>query len=311
MVALTTIFTPPSTCADLVTWDGSLLWQGGILRTNDPDCFPPAFASVFDSYYSPGICPSGWVAAGSLSGSVFETIAAETNALCCPRGYTTVFNGQPTPRISGIFCRTSFSGVITNVWSTSTLADGPAPKNPITQSLDARWLQLPYGWEDVIKVRWQSTDEQVMRLMSEASLEAAIQSTSTAVTSSAIPSSARPGATSSSEFAASTSAAPLLSSKHLSSGASAGIGIGAALGVLLVAAVGVWIFQRRRRHPRPENDDKAEPSPGHSPLRSRHGSLTRIHELSQDASKNTWNELDGTAEIYELGERRRTQELPG
>jgi len=86
MVSITTIFTPPPSCTSVFTRSGDLVWQGGVAQTGDVDCFPPGFAKILNSFYSPGICPSGWTSAGALSGTgalVFNP--RETNAMCCPR----------------------------------------------------------------------------------------------------------------------------------------------------------------------------------------------------------------------------------
>jgi|SRR5271156_4282161 len=84
-IGLTTIFTPPASCSLIITYDGQFFWQGGVLQTGDPDCYPASFYSVVDSFYSPGICPHGWTSASAVAGTgalVFGT--TETNAICCP-----------------------------------------------------------------------------------------------------------------------------------------------------------------------------------------------------------------------------------
>ena len=65
---LTTIYTPPPSCSSIVTWDGTHLWQFGTNQTGG-DCYPPKFRSIYNSYYSPGICPHDWTSAGSLQSS--------------------------------------------------------------------------------------------------------------------------------------------------------------------------------------------------------------------------------------------------
>ncbi|KAL8728944.1 MAG: hypothetical protein Q9166_005039 [cf. Caloplaca sp. 2 TL-2023] len=65
-IGLTTIFTPPNSCLDTVTYDGTSFWQGGLLQTGDQKCYPPQFLDIFWSQYTPGICPHGWM---SLSGA--------------------------------------------------------------------------------------------------------------------------------------------------------------------------------------------------------------------------------------------------
>ena len=83
---LTTIYTPPSSCNTILTYDGGTVWRGQLNSVGDLDCYPPNYSLAWDYYYSPGACPSGWYSASSLTGSgalVFNP--AETNAICCPK----------------------------------------------------------------------------------------------------------------------------------------------------------------------------------------------------------------------------------
>ena len=85
-IELTTIFTPPASCAGVVTFDGSEFWQGELSLTGDVNCYPESFSLIHESFYSPGICPLGWNSVSAYSGTgalVFNT--AESNALCCPK----------------------------------------------------------------------------------------------------------------------------------------------------------------------------------------------------------------------------------
>lgn len=78
-VALTTIFSPPSSCLDTVTYDGTTLWQNGLSQLGDPACYPSSFHDIIFSFYSPGICPQQWTSAGTISH------ASGFDAMCCPR----------------------------------------------------------------------------------------------------------------------------------------------------------------------------------------------------------------------------------
>lgn len=80
-LALTTKYTPPATCSDIITQSGDLFWQGGVMQTGDVDCFPPGFSKIFLSAYSPGICPYGWTSVASLT----QESTAVSDAMCCPR----------------------------------------------------------------------------------------------------------------------------------------------------------------------------------------------------------------------------------
>lgn len=75
---LTSIYTPPASCSQIVTWDGENFWQYGTNQTGG-DCYPPGFHSIFNSYYTPGICPDAWTSAGQIAHS------SGRDAMCCPK----------------------------------------------------------------------------------------------------------------------------------------------------------------------------------------------------------------------------------
>lgn len=74
---LTTIYTPPASCSQIVTWDGTNFWQYGTNQTGG-DCYPPNFHNVYNSFYTPGVCPDAWTSAGMLQHS------SGYDAMCCP-----------------------------------------------------------------------------------------------------------------------------------------------------------------------------------------------------------------------------------
>jgi hypothetical protein len=87
-IALTTTFTPPSSCSDHWTYEGSfynsvsngLLMQNVLSESLDTDCFPTGFTNngrvEGTQIYSPGACPVGYATAVSQNG-------ATTTAVCC------------------------------------------------------------------------------------------------------------------------------------------------------------------------------------------------------------------------------------
>lgn len=91
-VPLTTIFTPPASCARLpyTIWDNSgttSYWRNAFTLSKVPaaSCYPESFwlrqASGTTMEYSPGVCPTGYHAAQIVqSGS-----AAPVTSFCCPR----------------------------------------------------------------------------------------------------------------------------------------------------------------------------------------------------------------------------------
>ena len=91
---LTTIFTPPAGCLDpnniIDVWTtvcnygpASCEYQ---LLGQPPDspktCMPPSYNPSGNNYYSPGLCPSGYVTACSSVNSIGSL--TETVATCCP-----------------------------------------------------------------------------------------------------------------------------------------------------------------------------------------------------------------------------------
>jgi hypothetical protein len=256
MVALTTLFTPPSTCTSLITWNGNRFWQAGIEQTNDPNCFPTSFASIFRSFYSPGVCPQGWTSTTSVSGAghaVFDL--NEMNAMCCPVGYSMI-SSQADSSKGDLFCRRSLTGILSNVYSTTALGQGPAPENPSLTTIDAATLASPYMFQDLIQVRWQSTDTDVLNLMSSISDAAARASTASSNTSpngSTSPMSSSissPSSVSSSMSSSSSKIAAVDSSSsadHLSGGVIAGIAMGSVIAVLVVFGLGLFVGLRKRK----------------------------------------------------------------
>ena len=75
---LTTIYTPPASCSQIVTWNGEDFWQYGTNQTGG-ECYPPGFKKIFNSYYTPGICPDAWTSAGKIAHS------SGHDAMCCPK----------------------------------------------------------------------------------------------------------------------------------------------------------------------------------------------------------------------------------
>lgn len=97
-IPLTTTFTPPAACFtntwlieyvsgtdyyDKIVTGTDTSWWLSLGPRETGSCYPSGYqASSTDSYYSPGICPSGyWVAKDHTVTSDGE---AETQATCCP-----------------------------------------------------------------------------------------------------------------------------------------------------------------------------------------------------------------------------------
>lgn len=86
-IALTTIFTPPPSCLSTITYDGTSFWQGGVRQLGDHGCYPPSFTAIYNSFYSPGICPHSWTSVGTIFGNDITATngLVLTNAMCCPK----------------------------------------------------------------------------------------------------------------------------------------------------------------------------------------------------------------------------------
>ncbi|KAG8528151.1 uncharacterized protein KY384_007067 [Bacidia gigantensis] len=237
---LTTIFTPPSSCHDTVTYDGTTLWQNGISQMGDAGCYPTNFyEELFNNYYSPGICPDSWTSVGAIDHS------SGNDAMCCPNGYFLTTSDQGILRN---YCFSLFNTPLTKVYSMRSLQSGSIPSNPsLTTISPAKVSNTVYA--DVIQVQWQDSDQNIIQLMSQKDAEATMQSSS----SSASPASTTPAAASQTNAPTSTAAPTSSADSGLSSGAKAGIGVGVALGVLAIMALAAFLFLRRRKRRKPHD----------------------------------------------------------
>ena len=82
-IPLYTIYTPPNSCLEVITYDGKNFWQAGWKQKGDPNCFPPNFYDIVNSFYTPGICPESWTSAGTIPGMA-TTEQSMYDAMCCP-----------------------------------------------------------------------------------------------------------------------------------------------------------------------------------------------------------------------------------
>jgi hypothetical protein len=209
-IPLTTIFTPSSPClSDYYQYETTNSYGYYVLGPPTPSvCFPSGWAPS-SQYFSPGLCPSGYIIACSTTANI-GTIT-ETRATCCPSSWACQVSGNDMLYgwFSTIECTLAETSVImiTNVnGSTTTIYP--------TSSVGVN----AYG----VSVRWQSTDFL----------------TSTTISSYSTPTS----------ILISTHTTTIISNPQpLSSGAQAGIGIGVAIFVLLIiASLGFFVFWRRR-----------------------------------------------------------------
>ena len=234
---LTSIYTPPASCSQIVTWDGENFWQYGTNQTGG-DCYPPGFHSIFNSYYTPGICPDAWTSAGQLSHS------SGRDAMCCPKSvdrspskrlYRQLIwhSGYSLSRHNGYACASIFSTVLKSVYSTFTASDDPIPSGVSFTTIDP--ISAGTIIADVIQVQWQNKDQKIISLMSERTATGAAETgaTQTAPT---------PAATSTQATAATAT-----NSGGMSKGAKIGIGVAVPIIVLALLAIGAIFFLRTRR----------------------------------------------------------------
>ncbi|KAJ5678919.1 hypothetical protein N7462_007163 [Penicillium macrosclerotiorum] len=241
---LTTTFTPPSECLTNLwaAMSNSSTWMN-LGPINTAECLPSGWAPK--SYYSPGICPSGWIMAYNTTTSTGGT--AETRGTCCP-----VY-----PASSWTFSTRTASESWTNgpweSWYDTEVCQWTVPVTETTYpylytSGDAtimasgRMTGGAAGWNAYgIEVRWKASD--------------GIGAVATATESTA--SSSRTASSSQSSHGNTYASSPSgeTGSSGLSLGAKAGIGIGAGTAaVLTIFLIGLVIMRRRKR--RATNSDE-------------------------------------------------------
>ena len=153
---------------------------------------------------------------------------------------------------------------LANVFSTSALAAGPLPTSPYLQTVTQ--TDIPAGsntvWADLIMIRWQSTDTDIMNLLRESEKTAAEGSARTFTASPAATSSAPSPTPTSQRIVTSASQSNDIapSSSRLSTGSKAGIGVSVALNAFLLVVVVLIYFHRRRerRSKKSEADDATD-----------------------------------------------------
>lgn len=176
---------------------------------------------------------------------------------------------------------------LTNVVSVPSLTNGPISKSASLLTLGQTDVSSTTIYADVIQIQWQSTDQQIIALLSQKSATTSASATSASAVSRT---------TSGAAAATSSSTANDDTASGLSSGAKAGIGIGVVLAVALIASAIFAIFFLRRRKSRQKR--QYDPSPDKNNLYG-----PGYHELMQhEASAQT---------PVEMPSRSAAQELPG
>ncbi|KAJ5981139.1 hypothetical protein N7481_008437 [Penicillium waksmanii] len=212
---LTTFFKPPSSCDNLSWVSSDCLGSTceriyNIVRATETQCYPSGWSTLATAF-SPGIiCPGGYsIAATSLIS--FGAASTETQATCCPSGFTVATeNSQAWYEREPCLMRSK--GVTTLTYT--IIGTTPITTTAITYSNPVVHA-MPIG------IMWQSTD----------TTSSPTTTSSTLTTKRPIP-------------------IPTSAQNHssLSSGAKTGIGIGVSIGVVAIALVfGAFFCFRRRR----------------------------------------------------------------
>ncbi len=211
---LTTIWTPPPGCPEVVQFDESLdLYNKS--KTAGQTCVPPNYANVWwrNGYYSPGICPHKYTTAmtlgpgHSLNGNWIGF--SETAAICIPSGYT----------------------VWPHYTENYTIWAGVSVVSPATGGRTYDGSSMVPAFQ----IRWAPSD---LALLATASLTSQALSL-TATSSLPGPTSGLPAPT------ASDSPSP-----GLATGTIAGIAVGVVVALALMLAAAGWFLLRRYRRER-------------------------------------------------------------
>jgi hypothetical protein len=207
----------------------------------------------------------------------------------------------PSTDINGLFCASTLQGTLTNVYFTSIDGLGPVPPNPTLATMTVGSGSTV--WADMIQVRWQSTDTEILKLL---------ESTQSSSSSSTISSSQISTSASSTLPSNTGSGTPLPVHRSLSTASKVGIAVGICILALLLSAVLFWVWSRRRRF-----SSKAKGSPIYQPV------ITASHELDgRHNERPLKGELEGNHPSYkgplksvtttelELDSNVRSVELP-
>ncbi|KAL9102547.1 MAG: hypothetical protein Q9163_002326 [Psora crenata] len=209
------------------------------------------------------------------------------------------------------YCISLFNTPLTNVYSTSTFADGSLPNNPRLITVDPKSVSYNTVYADIIEVQWQDTDQDIIELMSQKEAQE-VQARTSSASKTATPASQTTtvGAASSSAPFPSTNAVATATpepspSGGLSTGSKAGVGVAVPLGVLAIA-IGLAAFLALRRRKRRKNKYTHHPpgvpgGPEYSELEQ--SKMTQSPPIEMDGTevgtpRGEVGEVDGT----EVGE---------
>ncbi|KAF2167010.1 hypothetical protein M409DRAFT_22449 [Zasmidium cellare ATCC 36951] len=276
--ALTTIFTPPSSClqrtytlspsgldhTDAPT-DGVLsIWKGYTL-----DCFPTE--AVLDDgwvYISPGICPSAYsIASQWMSG-------AATMATCCPW-----------------YMHVSEVHYDCASWPETTSVEVVGNGTTVTTS--------GYAWDTPIVIAWESKD---LSLFPHHPTETGEWNVAKGITAPPSPTTVPPITVTDNGMFITADVIEGSGGGGLSTGAKAGVGVGVAAFVILAIVAGFILFWRRRRAKKAlaaaqANEDDA---PAELPGSTSHAKQLDSKAIHEKAATDLAHEAGGYTLSHEL-----------
>ncbi|OAX78659.1 hypothetical protein ACJ72_07030 [Emergomyces africanus] len=247
-IPLTTVFTPPASCASSWTYEGAYYNSvtGGLLIQNasperDRNCFPPLFAGTgrgqIQQVFSPGYCPEGYASPAATTNN------GVTTAVCCPSHYS-YYTTLTSINFYSEF--TIFAGCISTFPpSSTTTVLARTGQESLVQSVVSGPINM---WAQAIVVQFQSKD---LSLFTTASTTASSPTGTASHQTSTAPSppenNNQPPPTSQPTHLLPEANNDTQQRPELSTGAKAGIAIGAASAVVLLLAL-VFFIRRSRRN---------------------------------------------------------------
>ncbi|KAL8689559.1 MAG: hypothetical protein Q9218_004798 [Villophora microphyllina] len=181
-------------------------------------------------------------------------------------------------------CASLFGSPLRRVYSTSTRAEGPIPRNAGLITVDPKSVQSNTVFADIIGIRYASSDSAILRLMSSATATPSSRASATAAhrTIAQVTPTSSPATTSTP------------SPGGLSPGAEAGIGVGAVIAAIALVLLAYFLWRRRRKSQDIATDTEAKPRRGRHELDSnaeKHDPQKPIELPSEAAHEMPGNEL--------------------
>ncbi|KAH8669134.1 hypothetical protein BX600DRAFT_435636 [Xylariales sp. PMI_506] len=310
--ALTTTFTPPTTCNvnvyDILATDEDCVAGTSVVacayfqlgdQASTSACLPSAWEPSTLAYFSPGVCPDGYQTA--CSSVVTSDGTAETQATCCPTGYLCQTN-EGFGWYSTDLCYWPIPSTVTFVYTSTQIGVGAST---ITATGGGQAAINAYG----VDIRWKAADFASSTTTTSSATTASAQTSGSAGTGTAT--STGGGASTASADGQSSGASSPSTSSGLSTGAQAGIGVGAAI-IAIAAIIAGIVFYRRRKarsgpHEAPANNlHNPEYPPGYD---AQHGGMygqqhqlqpgQQVHEFYSPHVPQV-KELPANQPIYEM-----------